>query len=832
MSECGHVVREVGRDKGTPLGASYTVGSFHTFGVCLPTRSNSQRPTIGKSEHLNALIAVAALIGAVSGNPDSTAYDGAAGQTTITTPLLAQTAEIDGRLDDDVWSQAALLLNFSQYDPVEGVAASQRTEAMVFLTDDALYVGIRAFDDEPGGVRASITERDEVVRKDDYIRVVLDTFNDERRGFVFVVNPYGIQQDGVWFEGRQGGRGGGFGGPPIDWNPDLIWQSYGRVEEWGYAVEMRIPLKSIRFPTADVQEWGFQIMRRVERNGYESSWAPISRNQTSQLPQSGHLANLRGLDAGLFLELNPVLTSSLSGGINSTTGDFERGSRADDIGVNLTYGITSNLTLDGTINPDFSQVEADAGQIAVNERFALFFPEKRPFFLQGTEIFGMPKRLVYTRSVANPIAGAKLTGKMGDFGVGYLGAVDEVNDSTNVWVNLLRLRRDVGAGSNVGLVFTDRTHSGDEYNRLVGADARILVGRRHALTLLGAASKTGEGVANAYSGGMWSARFERTGRGFSYNAELEDVSPEFKAGSGFVNRVGDVLWRSRLSYNWYGDRGALIERWGPSLETNAGWQHNDFWSANRWEEGQMQVGFSTSFRGNVTIFGSYFRQGFNIDADRYAGLFSLDALGEPTPYTPDQQHFQGLDGFRIFLFANSFQRVRLRGGTEWRETPIFYRSLGVPAEPASLWSADMNFTLFPTNSIQVEAGGRHQRLSRRSTGEEYSSATLPRISAQYQLTRSLFVRLVGEYAAQSTNALRGPAGFPLARCSDSECTPIEGSDANDVYFEALLSYEPTPGTVFFAGYSREMEDFDTFEFRELTPQRDGFFMKVSYRFRN
>ena len=219
---------------------------------------------------MNLLLALLTAVGASVESPDSTQYDGLAGHTTIATPRLDANVDIDGRFDEAVWSQAALLLNFSQYDPVEGVPASQRTEAMVFLTADALIIGVRAFDDNPSGIRASITERDEVVRKDDYIRIVLDTYNDHRRGFVFVVNPFGIQQDGVWFEGRQEGRGGGFGGPPIDWNPDLIWESYGRVEEWGYAVEMRIPLKSIRFPTADVQEWGLQVVRRVERNGYET----------------------------------------------------------------------------------------------------------------------------------------------------------------------------------------------------------------------------------------------------------------------------------------------------------------------------------------------------------------------------------------------------------------------------------------------------------------------------------------------------------------------------------------------------------------------------------
>ena len=578
-----------------------------------------------------------------------------------------------------------------------------------------------------------------------------------------------------------------------------------------------------------MQSWGLNIVRRIERNGYESSWAPLTSDQVNKLTQSGSLEDLRGLDPGMFLEFNPVITSSITGTLDDDTGVFDRGSPLGDFGFNLTYGLTSNLTLDGTYNPDFSQVEADAGQIAVNERFALFFPEKRPFFLQGTEVFSLPKQLIYTRSVANPIAGTKLTGKVGDFGMGYLGAIDELNDTTNVYVNLLRMRRDVGEGSNVGLVYTDRTQSTDIYNRVLGGDGRFVIGR-HALTLTGAYSATSTSSDASNGGGLWSARFERSGRGLSYNAELEGVSEEFVAGSGFIRRTDIAQWSSRVSYNFFGGRGALIERWGPSIETRGVWHHADFWNGNRWEEGQLQLGFSTSFRGNITIFGSLFRDGFDLAPERYGDL-AIDSPQGAIPFRPDQSEFQGMHGFRIFMFANSFQRVRMRGSSEWKAQPIFDFSTGAPVERASSWSGDLNFTVFPTTSMQVEAGVRHQRLTRAESGEEYSTATLPRLSAQYQLTRSMFFRLIGEYAAQSRGALQSASGLPLSRCDEDGCDLLEGSEANDLYFEALLSYEPTPGTVFFAGYSREMDDPTAFGFRNVQTQQDGFFMKVSYRYR-
>ena len=785
------------------------------------------------------IAATALLLTPTGVEPDSVLrYDGSAGQIEIATPTLADVdIDVDGRLLEPEWESAAVLHNFTQYDPVEGVAATQRTEGRIFVTDEAIYVGLRA-EAEPGQVRASITERDEIVRRDDYIQIIFDTFHDQRRGFVFVVNPYGIQQDGVWFEGRSGGfrgfgggGGGGSFGQPIDYNPDLIWESHGEVDAEGYTVEVRIPFKSIRFPQADVQEWGFQLVRHMESTGYKSSWAPISRNINNQLSQAGTLQALRGLDPGLFLEFNPVGTSSITGTYDAGTDAFHRAKRNDDFGLNLTYGLTSNLTLDATVNPDFSQVEADAGQIAVNERFALFFPEKRPFFLQGTEIFGMPQQLVYTRSVANPIAGTKVTGKVGDFGVGYLGAVDEISGQDNAVVNLVRVRRDVGAGSNVGLVYTDRTQSPDVFNRVMGADARVLLGRRYSLTLLGGLSFSGQSEAADLRGNILTARFERSGRGFTFNGEFQNFSPDFQAGSGFIRQVGITSVNSRVSQNWYGGRGALVERWGPFVQLRTTFDHDDFWDGRGPEESQIELGFSTSFRGNVTVFTNYFYDTYDFAPSLYDGLYHRVGDGPVRPYAADQAQFSGMQGFRLFTFFNTWQRLRGRIAFERREQPVFDRRRGVPVEAADSWGGDLSLTLFPTNSWLVEGGVRHQELNRQSDGSPYSSATIPRLRTQYQLSRSLFVRLIGEYASQESHGLRALDGTALETCSDGVCTPLAGSLDNDIYFEALVSYEPTPGTVFFIGYSREMDEPVAFDFRDIQAQRDGFFVKASYRFR-
>ena len=249
---------------------------------------------------------------------------------------------------------------------------------------------MRAFDDDPGGVRATLGERDTFQRTDDYIQFLLDTFNDQRQAYSIVVNPLGVQQDGLWIEGRVG-RYGRRHGPPIDWNPDFVWESEGRLEDWGYAIEVKIPFKSIRFPESADQDWGLQVTRKIQRVGYEESWAPVTKDVANQLALAGSLKGLRDLDRGLFLEINPVVTGSRQGTYDRDAEAFARDPVTGEFGFNTKYGLTSNLTLDGTYNPDFSQVEADAGQIAINERFALFFEEKRPFFLEGPRSSRCPR---------------------------------------------------------------------------------------------------------------------------------------------------------------------------------------------------------------------------------------------------------------------------------------------------------------------------------------------------------------------------------------------------------------------------------------------------------
>ncbi len=759
------------------------------------------------------------------------AYEGSGGELSVATPAMADAGiQVDGRLNDQAWQHAALLESFTQYDPVEGVPASQKTEVLVLVDADAIYFGIRAYDDHPEGIRATMAQRDGIGRSDDYVRIILDTFHDRRRAYVFTVNPLGVQQDGIWNE-----SGGHHHGDPIDHNPDFLWRSDGGIRSWGYEVEVRIPFKSLRFPAEKGQTWGLQITRRIQRDGYSSSWAPLRSSISNKLAQMGQLTGLKNLDPGLFLELNPVMTGKRT---NAYDDDLERYVRHDpqgSFGMNATYGLTSNLTLDGTFNPDFSQVEADAGQISVNERFALYYPEKRPFFLEGTEIFAMPEQLVYTRSIANPIGGAKLTGKVGGWNLGYIGARDQAlsSDGYDATVNLLRVRRDVGGSSTVGAVYTDRTVSGDRFNRVAGADARLVFADRYTLTLLGAGSRTADpDVGGApFDGLLYTARFERGGRGLSFSAEIQDSDDRFEAQSGFLRRTGDTHLQGSVDYSHYNGQGSLVESWGPSLDAEGYWDHHAFWTGGGPDESEIRLGGNISFRGNVSIFGNLSRTSYDFASAGYDELFVRAPSGDYVPFYPPQTPFRGLYGGNVHVSVSTFEKVRGDLHIGWSQVPIFGGSEAA-VEAASSLSGNVNLHLYPTRSLQSELGLRFATIDRATDGSRYSTALIPRVRVQYQFSRAFFVRGIFEYSNQVRGALADPeSGFALYSCSDGTCDEQISSASHGVHVEGLISYEASPGTVFYVGYTRQMEDSGSFLFRRLQPQADGLFAKVSYRFR-
>src|SRR5712691_7033269 len=528
-------------------------------------------------------------------------YDGRARRLDVRLPRIDTTITIDGRLDEPVWQRAAVLTGFSEYRPVDSRPAADSTQVLVWYAPDAIYFGVRAFEEHGTVVRATLADRDNIDR-DDRIHILLDTFHDHRRALFFAVNPLGVQQDGVWSDGVDAGSAGGpsAGGrfdATIDLNPDFVYQARGRVTPWGFEVELRIPFKSLRYQSADPQDWGLQIERITQHNGYEDTWTPAVRASASFLIQSGKIVGLTGLHRGVVMDMTPEFTTRVEGRPETPQYLY---TGAPELGLNLRWGITQNLSLTGTANPDFSQVEADVGQVTVNQRFALFFPEKRPFFLEGLEQFDTPNALIYTRRIVSPVAGAKLTGKVGGTAVAYIGAVDDASASLtgtdHPVVNLLRLRRDLGASSTLGLAYTDRIE-GSDYNRVLGADARVIWKKIWFSDAQIVGSWT-QDAAGPRAGELWDVTlYDLTGRSYGNHAEFVGISPDFKAASGFVNRVNVVQGRFANRFSVYGKPGAMLEQATTFILISPTWRYHDFFDLGSTLEGSINETFLLTLRG-------------------------------------------------------------------------------------------------------------------------------------------------------------------------------------------------------------------------------------------
>ena len=753
-------------------------------------------------------------------------YDGRLHQIEVHLPRIEDAVvHLDGVLDEDVWRQAALLTGFSQYRPVDSRPAEDSTQVLVFYAPDAIYFGIRAFEKHGNVVRATLADRDNI-GADDNIQILLDTFNDRRRALLFAVNPLGAQQDGVRSEGIAGAAGGGNAGGRfdgvVDLNPDYVYESQGRVTPTGFEVEVRIPFKSLRYQGAAIQDWGIQIVRVTQHTAYEDTWTPVVRANASFLIQSGKLKGLTGMRRGLVMDLSPEFTSRVDGAPAASA--YRYGVVDPQLGANLRWGVTQNLSMTGTVNPDFSQVEADVGQVTVNERFAVFFPEKRPFFLEGLEQFDTPNALIYTRRISAPVGGAKLTGKVGGTGVAYIGAIDDNTLSAtgeHPIVNLLRLRRDLGTSSTVGLAYTDRIE-GVASNRVLGVDARIIWLKRWFTSVQVAGSWTHDTVGSGLrTGTLWDATlYDFTGRSYGNHGEFVGFSRDFAAQSGFVNRVNVVQGRIFNRFTRYGQPGALLENATTYILIQPTWRYQDFLNLRSTLEGNITQQLQLNIRGGWFVSALWSNSHQRFDPPDYTG-YQVDAAGTPVPFAAPHGLYNLWGGIAALSTPNRALKMDLSIGRT--SGPIF-----AEASEGRALNLFLALAWKPTSSLRFEGQWPHQIITRAADGSWFSTANIPRLKVEYQLTRDIFFRYVGQYFAQVRDTLRDPRtgdqlivnGNPQGRSTNTEFR-------NDF----LFSYRPTPGTVFFFGYGSSLSEPDPFSFRRLSRTGDGFFLKASYLFR-
>lgn len=703
---------------------------------------------------------------------------------------------IDGRLDDAGWVGAARASGFTEFNPREGAQPAVDTEAWVTYDAGHLYVAIIARDD-PASIRSSLTDRDRMF-SDDYIGVMLDTYGDASWAYLLFANPRGIQGDSRMAEGR--GEDDRF---------DIIFHSRGQVTDEGYVVEMAIPFASLRFPVRSDQRWGINFWRNRPRSHREQiSWAAISRNDSCTLCQLGTLTGMHDIRPGGSLEIIPAVVASQAGALadpDDPGSEFVNGKVTGDVGVTARYAFASGITAEATVNPDFSQVESDAGQIDVNTTFALSFPERRTFFQEGSDLFSTWFSAVYTRSINNPLAAAKLIGRMGRTTVAYLGAWDEDSplllpfeerSATGLTggslSNVLRVRRTIGRNSHVGTILTDRRLEGGGSGSVAGVDAMLGFGGVYGIEfqLLGSHTREPddpallpslEGVTfdrgrytaspdgERFSGYAQYTSFERNARTWSFDFDYWASSPTFRADNGFETR-NDFRRVSMSQGLTFYPTGPVVQRASANLFLQRSW---NFAGERKGQLGEVRL--STSLAGQT-----YAQVTLRTMDERFRGV-----------------DFNGLQ--RINLYVESLFSQPFSAGAFLGIGDGIARNLVTPIEGRArdieVWAR-----FRPTSWATINPSLVHARL-REPDGAELFSGYILRTRAEVQFTRELFLRTVVQY----------------------------NDFASELSVEPLLTYRANPFTLVYIGSTRGYRDLDTDS--QWTRTRVQYFAKVQYLFR-
>ena len=700
---------------------------------------------------------------------------------------------VDGRLDEAAWSGAPTFTLDYETFPGDNVAPPVATELWITHDEDHLYVGVRAHDPDPTKIRARLRDRDAAFQ-DDFVGVVLDTFNDERRAFEFFVNPLGVQMDLVQNDVT--------GNEDDSW--DTLWDSAGRVTETGYEVEMAIPFSSLRFAQGEgAKTWGIDALRVWPRDQRTRiGLNPLPRGRNCYLCHASKLRGFAGVSPGKNLEIVPTLTAN-DRAFRSGGGERFDGSDDQELGVTAHWGVTPGTTLSGTVNPDFSQIEADAAQLAVNTQFALFYPEKRPFFLEGADLFDTRINAVYTRTIADPAWGAKVTGKSGKSAYGAIVAEDE---RTNLLIpgsqgsqllsldrentsSILRYRRDLsGEGSAIGGLLTSRSGSG-YHNHLGGLDAlfRWNGGDAFRFELLGSDTeypeairdRAGQGERGGLQGHAARVALQRQREGWMAVGVYNDVSEDFRADLGFIPQAGYRTGFGMAEKYWYGEEeGRWWNRITAGVETT--WTYDQ-----EGEPLQNQVAPYFSIRGP--------RQSF---LNAYVGI--------------GPSWFEGQEFDRNFLVLYG----------EVQATPNVYLSLdsrvGEEIDYANARGGDI-VRLIPRGRFDL---GRHLRVNLSHNHESLDvdggrlyTANLTDLRATYQINVRTFVRVVSQY-------------YDLERDPSLYRFETE-AQTNELFNQFLFSYKVNPQTVLFLGYADDYQGFAR-SLDELDQTGRTLFLKIGY----
>ena len=793
------------------------------------------------------------------------------GPPALTIPRVPRPPALDDFLtmkpQGEIARQMAKVSGFTQRNPHDGEAVSERTEAYLGYDQKNLYVVFVCFDD-PRKVRARMSRREDVY-DDDEVEVMLDTFHDRRRAYAFQTTPLGVQWDAIWTEASREEQTAGH----FDTSFDTVWDSRGKVTESGFVVWIAIPFKSLRFPAVQQQDWGIILYRGITRKTEDSFWPHVSYKIEGRLGQAATLLGLEGISPGHSIELIPY---GLMRGFRAldtrdpTNPYFQHAEAQGQFGMDAKFVIQDHFVVDMTANPDFSQIESEDPLITVNQRYAVYFPEKRPFFLENEDFFRTPLDLFFTRSIGDPSAGIRLTGKDGPDSVGLMAADDRspglaVPDYSQYsgmrsYFTIARVSRDIFRQSSVGALYTDwECPTTGEYNRIGGVDTHLKFNPNW--TLDGQAVTTSSyldlnceanlypfssgnrGNNNHYAGPAERLELRRDGLHFSYDGTYNDITSGFVSIPGFINRVDIRETTQEADYRFRPKHGWIVD-WGPSVTARYDFDHTGLRL-----DTDYNPYFSMQGRGQTVIIVRPYEEFHERLRPQDFCFYGYALYCAPTTL--------GSQDYHEHTSGASFQtgylkKVTLNAGYYWGQGLNF---VALPPAPLAIPTpynhpflaredtAQAGLTFRPTKPLKIENSYLFERLRTNNgtylfeqsqfpgTGRGILNDHILRSKWNWQFTPQLSVRVILQY-----NALL--AGTPGV---GSPYTYLPTQKEFNADF--LVTYLVHPGTAIYVGYNSDLQNLDVIP---QTPTAPGyvtntargyindsrqFFVKVSYLFR-
>jgi hypothetical protein len=709
-------------------------------------------------------------------------------------PHIRSDIVVDGELDEPLWEQALVVTLDIETDPGENIPAPVQTFLYIAENGSELLVGFDARDPDSADVRAYLRDRDSAW-DDDLVGIVIDTFNDQRRAFEFFVNPLGVQMD-LTLDDVNGGESDA-------WN--AIWTSAGRITDSGYTVEMAIPFAQLRFQRSEqAQLWGLEGLRfRPRGNRVRMSTNPQDRGRNCYLCQLDKVQGFANIEPGKGIEIVPSITAQRADRRAAIDEPLLGGDTETEAGMNVRWAVTPDLVANFTLNPDFSQVEADVAQLDVNNQFALFFPETRSFFLEGQDYFATPINAVFTRTIADPDFGAKLTGNLAEGAFGLLAAEDTVtnllfpgalsssseslNQDSRTVVGRYRRNLDIGDGSALGALLTSR--AGDNYeNTVAGFDGRLRPNSNHSVQFQYLRSQTAypDSVARdfdqpdgLFTGDALQLNYDYETREWFAGLNYQRFDDQFRVDTGFRTQVGMENRSLFLGRVWYTED----ERW--------------------WNRAQIGFNIFDRHRGD----GALLRRNREIFINANARRESFMRLA----VSKRQQYWGGV----LYDIDDVFVLLRVRPAASYfigvaagtgDQIDFSNSRLGKQMyyEPFMSWT--------PTRRLRINLQGTLSRLDTQQ-GEKIFDASLVDLRTTWQFNTRSFLRLT----LQGQTIDRNPAQYLSAgfdQRTRSRATQL------------LYSYELNPQTVVFAGYSDNQLMND--DYQSLMTTDRTFFLKFSY----